>query len=205
MTLSFWLILLAVLVYGLLHSVLASIKIKAQAGHWLGPATDRWYRLVYNFVAVITLLPVLILPVILIDKGIYTIPFPWVLVTLTIQALAGIVLIIGWRQTGISSFLGLQQAFLPEDLTPPRLVTDGLYCYVRHPLYSAGLVIIWLIPIMTWNLLALIIGLTAYVFIGAYYEERKLLSEFGEAYAAYRRQTPMLVPGLKFHIRKQNS
>ena len=49
---------------------------------------------------------------------------------------------------------------------------------------------------MTWNLLALIVGLTAYIFIGAHFEERKLLLEFGDAYAEYRRQTPMLVPGL---------
>jgi protein-S-isoprenylcysteine O-methyltransferase Ste14 len=78
------------------------------------------------------------------------------------------------------------------------LVTDGFYRYVRHPLYTAGLVIIWLIPIMTWNLLALIIGLTAYIFFGIYFEERKLLQEFGESYREYRQHTPMLIPGLKF-------
>ena len=95
-------------------------------------------------------------------------------------------------------FLGMRQAFLPEDTTPPRLVTDGLYRYVRHPLYTAGLVFIWLLPIMTWNLLALNIGLTAYILIGATFEERKLLSQFGETYADYRRKTPMLIPGTGF-------
>jgi protein-S-isoprenylcysteine O-methyltransferase Ste14 len=57
--------------------------------------------------------------------------------------------------------------------------------------------LIWLLPILTWNLLALNLGLTAYVFIGAYFEERKLLLEFGESYAEYRKRTPMLIPGLK--------
>jgi protein-S-isoprenylcysteine O-methyltransferase Ste14 len=47
--------------------------------------------------------------------------------------------------------------------------------------------------------LALIIGLSAYTIIGAYFEERKLLLEFGDAYAEYRRKTPMLVPGLRLH------
>lgn len=51
---------------------------------------------------------------------------------------------------------------------------------------------------MTCNLLALNLGLTAYVLIGAYFEERKLVSEFGEGYAEYRRRTPMLMPGLRF-------
>jgi protein-S-isoprenylcysteine O-methyltransferase Ste14 len=108
--------------------------------------------------------------------------------------LAIFVLIKGLKQTGITSFIGLRQLLLPEDITPPRLVTDGLYLYVRHPLYSAGLVFIWLLPIMTWNLLALNIGLTLYIIIGAYFEERKLLQEFGDAYAEYRQHTPMLIP-----------
>jgi protein-S-isoprenylcysteine O-methyltransferase Ste14 len=197
MTISFWLILLAVLAYGLLHSFLASLKVKAQTHHWFGSSTYLWFRLAYNFIAVVTLLPILILPVILIDKEIYRIPFPWIILTFIIQGLAIIVLIKGLKQTGITSFIGLRQLLLPEDITPPRLVTDGLYRYVRHPLYSAGLVIIWLLPIMTWNLLALNIGLTIYIIIGAYFEERKLLQEFGDDYAEYRRHTPMLIPRIQ--------
>ena len=55
MTLSFWLILLAVLAYGLLHSLLASLTTKAQTRKWIGPTSDRWFRLAYNFIAVVTL------------------------------------------------------------------------------------------------------------------------------------------------------
>jgi methanethiol S-methyltransferase len=194
MTISFWLILLAVLAYGLLHSFLASLKIKAHTHDWFGSSTDLWFRLAYNFIAVITLLPILILPVILIDEEIYRIPFPWIILTFIIQGLAIFILMKGLKQTGITSFIGLRQLLLPEDITPPRLVTDGLYRYVRHPLYSAGLVFIWLLPIMTWNLLALNIGLTIYIIIGAYFEERKLLQEFGDAYSEYRQHTPMLIP-----------
>ncbi len=198
MTLSFWMILLAVLAYGLFHSLLASPTIRYQTRKQAGPTTDRWFRLAYNFIAVITLLPILLMPVLMIDKEIYIIPLPWVILTLTIQALAVIALVAGLRQTGITSFLGLRQAVLLEDTSPPRLVTDGLYRYVRHPLYTAGLVFIWLLPIMTWNLLALNIGLTAYILIGATFEERKLLNQFGDTYADYRRKTPMLIPGLRF-------
>jgi protein-S-isoprenylcysteine O-methyltransferase Ste14 len=198
MTISFWLILVAVLAYGLLHSLLASIKTKARVHHWFGPSIDRWFRLAYNLIAVVTLLPILFLPILLIDKEIYAIHYPWVILTLTIQLLAVILLLVGLRQTGITSFIGLRQLLLPEDTSPPHLVTSGFYRYVRHPLYTAGLVFIWLIPIMTWNLLALNIGLTAYIFIGAFFEERKLLLDFGDAYAEYRRRTPMLIPGLRF-------
>ncbi|MGE5123379.1 MAG: methyltransferase family protein [Acidobacteriaceae bacterium] len=197
MTISFWVILLAVLVYGLLHTLLASLKLKALARSWFGLKSDRWLRLAYNFIAVVTLLPILFLPVLLIDKELYRIRFPWVIITLIIQGIALLVVLIGLRQTGIKSFIGVRQLFLPEDTTPPRLVTHGLYRYVRHPLYTAGLVFIWLFPIMTCNLLALNLGLTAYILVGAYFEERKLLGEFGMAYASYRQRTPMLIPGLR--------
>jgi protein-S-isoprenylcysteine O-methyltransferase Ste14 len=194
MTLSFWLIILTVFLYGLVHSLLASLWAKAQARRAFGSQADRWFRLLYNLIAVVTFLPVLILPVILIDKEIYSIPWPWRLINFAGQALAIILLIVGVKQTGIASFAGLRQLFAPEDLEPPRLVTQGLYRYIRHPLYFAGLLFIWLNPVMTWNLLALNIGLTAYIIVGAYFEERKLLREFGDAYRVYKQKTPMLIP-----------
>jgi methanethiol S-methyltransferase len=202
MTISFWLILLAVLSYGLLHTLLASKKVKTLINNRFGSKTEQWYRLAYNLIAVFTLLPILLLPIIFPDKEIYRIHFPWIILTMAIQLSAVIFLYLGLRQTGITSFIGLRQLLLPEDMTPPRLVTGGLYRFVRHPLYTAGLVFIWLIPIMTWNLLALIIGLSAYIIIGAYFEERKLLLDFGDAYADYRRHTPMLIPGMRLHHRR---
>ena len=197
MTYSFWIILLAVFSYGLLHSILASTRVKAQVRRWFGPKTEHWYRLIYNFIAVITLLPILLLPILLIDEQIYRIPLPWVILTIAIQLFAVVILVLGVKQTGITSFIGLSQLLLPEDTSPPRMVTDRLYRYVRHPLYTAGLVIIWLNALMTVNLLALVLGLTGYIIIGAYFEERKLLLEFGDVYAEYRQRTPMLVPRIR--------
>jgi protein-S-isoprenylcysteine O-methyltransferase Ste14 len=201
MTLSFWAILLAVVAYGVIHSLLASLQAKAQARRWFGPLADRWFRLFFNLVATLTLLPILVLPILLIDKELYRIPSPWRILSLSLQALAVVALLVGVKQTGATAFIGLRQLMLPEDTTPPRLVTGGLYRYVRHPLYTAGLLFIWLFPVMTWNLLALNLGITAYVVIGAYFEERKLLREFGPQYTEYKRKTPMLIPGLIFKRR----
>jgi protein-S-isoprenylcysteine O-methyltransferase Ste14 len=198
MTLSFWLILLSVLVYGLVHSLLASLEIKAHLRQQLSPSINRWYRIAYNIIAVVTFAPILILIVIMPGEVIYTIPAPWLILTSLIQISAIIVLLIGLRQTGMASFLGMRELLSPEDRSQANLVIRGLYRYVRHPLYTAGLVFIWLSPYMTWNLLAVDLGLTIYIFFGAYFEERKLLVEYGEAYAEYRRRTPMLVPGLNF-------
>jgi len=195
---SFWIILIAVLLYGVIHSILASLWMKAKAKHWFGALADRSFRIFYNLFAFLTLLPVLALPVLLIDMLLYAIPFPWVVITLLVQIIALAALVIGLMQTGIASFLGLRQLIQKGENEMPQLVVNGLYRWVRHPLYTAGLLFIWLMPRMTCNLLAINIGLTIYILIGALLEEKKLLREFGDAYVEYHRTTPMLIPGLRF-------
>jgi protein-S-isoprenylcysteine O-methyltransferase Ste14 len=103
----------------------------------------------------------------------------------------------GLIQTDAWSFLGFRQLVQPANANQPaRLVLKGFYRWVRHPLYTAGLVFIWLSPVMTVNVLAMNAGLTIYIAVGAVFEERKLLHEFGPVYAEYRKRTPMLIPGL---------
>jgi protein-S-isoprenylcysteine O-methyltransferase Ste14 len=119
--------------------------------------------------------------------------------TMVLQGLAVIGLMVGIRQTGVGDFTGLSQLLNPSSAAPHRMVTSGLYAWVRHPLYFFGLVFIWLTPVLTWNILALNTGATVYLFTGAWFEERKLLVEFGERYAVYRQKTAMMIPGLKLN------
>jgi methanethiol S-methyltransferase len=197
MTISFWIILVSVLAYGGLHSWLASLNLKGWTAKRFGDAFSRLYRLLYNLIAVITLLPVLMLPIILVDKNIYRIPWPWIAVTLTVQLMGLLTLLAGVIQTGVMKFLGVCQLVRCEGESEPALIVTGLYRWVRHPLYTAGLVFVWLMPWMTWNLLALNIGITIYIVFGAILEEKKLQQEFGAAYIEYRKKTPMLIPGLR--------
>ena len=191
-----WIILFSLIVYGFVHSLLATLAAKARARQWFGPGVDRWYRLVYNIIGIVTFLPVLALVAALPSERLYMIPAPWSYVAMAGQLLALLVLAIGLLQTGIWSFLGFEQMLNPSHNEPAQMVTGGLYRWVRHPLYTAGLAFIWLAPIMTSNLLALNIGLTLYLVVGAIYEERKLVREFGDAYTRYQELTPMLIPGL---------
>lgn len=195
---GFWWILLAMGWYGGLHSLLASTSAKALAERWFGLAGRRFYRLFFNIIVSLTLLPVAALVGFLPDGRIYSIPFPWVLLTLVLQALAGLGLLLGVYQTGGMQFLGLAQLIAPvKEETPARFVSHGLYGYVRHPLYTLGLVIIWLAPGMNWNVLGFNLGITLYILVGIQFEERKLLVEFGQLYADYRRRVPMLLPGIR--------
>lgn len=192
-------ILLACAAYGVVHSWLASNQAKHLAVRWLGqPAYQRFYRLFFSVIGTVTALPLLALTAWLPDRAIYTIPAPWVYGTLLVQALAIIGLLAGVMQTGALAFIGLRQALAPGAARPAdeQLVTNGLYAWVRHPLYTASLLFIWLTPVMTWNILALNLGLTAYLLIGSIFEERKLLQQFGKDYEAYRGRTPRIVPGV---------
>jgi protein-S-isoprenylcysteine O-methyltransferase Ste14 len=102
--------------------------------------------------------------------------------------------VVAFLQTDSLSFVGLRQLF--EEEKSGALVTRGLYRVVRHPLYTFGLLFIWLTPTVSQNSLTVYIGATIYTLIGTYFEERKLLRDFGEAYASYKKSTPMLIPGL---------
>jgi protein-S-isoprenylcysteine O-methyltransferase Ste14 len=196
---SFYWILLSLALYGALHSLLASLQAKALAVGWLGATGKRFYRIFFNIVGAVTFIPVLALVAVLPDARIYAIRSPWLFIALGLQALSVIGLLIAVSQTGLLAFLGLD-ALLPgngQGAQPAQLVTGGLYRWVRHPIYTCGLLFIWLTPVMTWNGLAFNTGITLYFLVGIIFEERKLIKEFGAAYAEYRQRTPMLIPGLK--------
>ena len=189
-----WLVLL-VLLWGLLHSILASLRAKEWARRILAPNLNRFFRLAYNVFSVISFVPVLGVAALIPDQQLYLVPLPWSALMVFGELLAVAVLGIGFLQTDAWDFLGFRQ--LGESDESTKLMTSGLYHYIRHPLYSAGLAFIWLVPRVTVNVMAINIALTVYVIIGAYFEERKLRREFGQDYADYMAVTPMFVPFLK--------
>ena len=192
----FWLTL-AVLVWGIIHSITASLGVKAWIQRVLGDTGVRIYRLAYNLFSVISFLPILWLMIVLPDRTLYQIPAPWVYLSLAGQITSVVFLVVGVLQTDTLSFVGLRQLFEGSE-RPSKMVTHGLYRWVRHPLYTAGLLFIWLTPIMSINSLIVIIAATIYIIVGALFEERKLGREFGAKYSEYKAVTPMFIPFLVF-------
>ena len=76
----------------------------------------------------------------------------------------------------------------------PVFVVRGPYRWVRHPLYLAVLVLIWSCPDMTVDRLLFVLLWSGWIFLGARLEEADLLAEFGDAYRAYCREVPMMIP-----------
>ncbi len=180
--------------YGVLHSLLASLPVKKQLRQLLGPAVDRWYRLFYNGVAVVTLLPLVPLLALLPDQTLYVAPSPWRWLLVAGQLLAVVGLGLAFLQTNPLHFLGLAQLWGGKPQQNGQLVVNGFYYWVRHPLYFFSLLLLWLSPVMTVNLLITYLLISLYFYVGSIYEERRLVIEFGTAYQEYQRCVPRLIP-----------
>lgn len=203
-TSALW-ILVAIILYGAIHSLLAALRLKALARHWVGHQADRWYRLIFNVFAILSLLPVLALPAMLPDETLYKITPPLLYLTLVIQGLAALMILATFLQIDALSFVGLRQLLYgPAKHMPEQLAVTGFYRWMRHPLYTGSMVLLWLTPVMTFNLAVLYLGFTAYFIVGAVFEERKLLQQYGAAYAQYQKDTPMFFPTFQALRRKSS-
>jgi protein-S-isoprenylcysteine O-methyltransferase Ste14 len=76
-----------------------------------------------------------------------------------------------------------------------ELVTSGPYAYARHPIYT-GLLLAMIGSVLARGLAWLLLFLIAFAYFlySARTEEKMMLAQFPEAYAAYRRRTRMLIP-----------
>jgi protein-S-isoprenylcysteine O-methyltransferase Ste14 len=104
-----------------------------------------------------------------------------------------------WAIRALGSFDGLGVRPIRAHLggKPVRelaLTIRGPYRWVRHPLYTMVLVMIWSSPDLTGDRLLFNIGWTVWMVVGSMLEERDLVEAFGDDYIRYREAVPMLVP-----------
>ena len=112
----------------------------------------------------------------------------------------------GWVLVFYSTFLinhfdlfGLRQVWLyfrGEEYTHLPFKLSSLYKYVRHPIMTGVFIGIWFTPVMTVGHLLFAIGMSTYIMIGVYHEEKDLVRNFGERYLSYMRSTAKFFPAL---------
>lgn len=193
---------LAWLGYCALHSLLATLAVK----RWIAlrwPAFNPAYRIVYNGLSVALLLP--IAGLIANHRGpslwAWSGPAAWLANALAVAALIAVV--VTFRHYDGSQFVGWRQWAARRTVMPGTLVAgDGvaeslrlspLHRYVRHPWYSAALVLIWTRDMDAATLVSALV-MSVYFVLGARLEEAKLVVEFGAAYRRYRQRVAGLVP-----------
>ena len=93
---------------------------------------------------------------------------------------------------------GVQQTYfhlVNKKARPPRFVEFAYYRMTRHPIYLGVMLTIWATPEMAMGRLMLAMGLTTYIYIGIYYEEKDLVAKHGSAYLGYQKRVSKLLPG----------
>ncbi|MEW6367626.1 MAG: hypothetical protein AB1714_23595 [Acidobacteriota bacterium] len=179
-----------------LHSLLISITVTRFLERKLGDAY-RYYRLFYNLVALLTLVP----PVWYSTTLHRTMLFTWdgyLSILQWLMRAAGVGLFVaGFMKYSPSEFLGTRQIRrgVNRQAAGPsgRLVSSGILAFVRHPFYSAVILLLWAEDFDAPRLIVNGI-LTSYVIIGTLLEEHKLLLDFGDQYRLYQREVSMFVP-----------
>jgi len=185
-----WIILASTL-FGIQHSGVSSLRVK-------GLIIDRWgkkgYAIIFNFTSVLTLL----IAFLSMNFGnwLYFITEPTLIqpLLLVIGVLFGSAgMYVAYRASKVISVSTV--ADMRTD-RKPELITAGIYSRVRHPLYLATILIfgamtlIYPFPVVFVFALSMI----AYTMIGAYFEERKLVLQYGDEYNGYKKQAGFILP-----------
>jgi protein-S-isoprenylcysteine O-methyltransferase Ste14 len=179
--------------FATLHSLLASLRAKTMARGLMGSKVDPWYPIFFSVIAVITILPLIATLILFPGRVLYVFPSPWIWFLFLAQLLVGIGSLRAFLDAPHRFFIRAQ---LTETNSPAELQLGikGIYCWIRDPFLLSGLLIIWLTPFMTENLLLVYLIITIYLFLGSLHWESRLLAQFGEAYVSYQTKVPRIIP-----------
>tara|TARA_R110000787_G_scaffold31696_11_gene83906 strand:- start:5709 stop:6431 length:723 start_codon:yes stop_codon:yes gene_type:complete len=183
-----------IVLFGVQHTVMARPGFKRALTQWLPVPMERsTYVMATNIVLILIMM--------------FWQPLPGVVwsiesesAALSIHALAGL----GWVIVLISTFLtnhfdlfGLRQVYLnaaKKTYTPVGFREILLYRWIRHPMMLGLLIAFWAIPVMTMSHLLFSLGMTLYIIVGIYFEERGLRAELGQDYIDYQQRTRRVLP-----------
>ncbi len=179
-----------------LHSILIAPTVTDYMKKRLGERF-RFYRLFYNIVSSVTLAPLLCLSISIRGTPVFRWGGPTVIVRYLLLLTSIYLFAAGARHYSLSQFLGIHQINTGQaNYTLSeygRFDTSGILALIRHPWYTAGILIVWAQDISPSTFLINIV-ISIYFVIGAILEERKLLREFGENYRDYQRNVSMFIP-----------
>jgi protein-S-isoprenylcysteine O-methyltransferase Ste14 len=183
-----------VALFGLQHSVMARPAFKQWLSRYMPQAAE---RSTYMFAtAVVT----------------FTLILCWQPITTTVWQADSIIAyntlltlgLLGWALVFYSTFqinhfdlFGLRQVWLyyrDREYTQLPFQINGLYKYIRHPIMTGALIGIWFTPVMSIGHLVFALGMSAYILIGVYHEEKDLVRAFGNKYRAYIQNTAKFIP-----------
>lgn len=191
-----FLLAFAWLLYGAIHSFMASNYFKNFAAKMLGKYF-RFYRLIYNILAFVLLVPVFAIQFSTEREVLWQVSIYQPVIGKFISVWGAILIATALQGYDLSEFSGLN---FNKNQAKNEFKNDGLLKYMRHPIYFGILLLVWgmFIADVSTRSLTGAVAVTIYLFVGIYFEEKKLIEVFGEKYKRYQQDVPMLIPFLRF-------
>ena len=187
---------LVVIAWCVLHSAMISISVTEYLKKRLGPVF-RFYRLFFNLIAILTLIPVALFAYSIQTQVIFHWNGYMRIGQVILLGIAVLLFFLGARKHDARQFLGIRQI---KEGTANKALSDtgeldtsGVLDITRHPWYLGVILFIWARQLDVSAILLNVI-FTAYLIVGTYLEEKKLVGEFGEKYLAYQKRVSMLIP-----------
>lgn len=177
-----------------LHSILNSAGLMRRSG-LLDSAISRYYHFIYSIVAVITLLIAGWITPKWQEFELWRFQGLALVVPVLVWLPAVVVFYLTFRFFNIWHFLGLTALGIGRKSrdSQKKFITWGIYGLIRHPQFTAILMMLWAGRLTDTGLVINII-LSLYLIIGARIEETRLLALYGDQYAQYMKKVPGFIP-----------
>ena len=117
---------------------------------------------------------------------------PW---TMIFRIAGGVFILLG----AVIWFIGALRSDMDNNIADNRLKTDGIYAWVRNPMYSGWWILITGISMMwanAWLLISPFINWTIMTITLKNTEEKWLLDLYGDEYAEYKKRVNRCIPWL---------
>ncbi|MCP4627771.1 MAG: isoprenylcysteine carboxylmethyltransferase family protein [bacterium] len=176
---------------------------------------DRWISLLHRIATGTRKTRTLLTPIGVVIFGVFTslfvilavlvdrwlsLPWPlpsglsWLIATSLIAIGIGV---IAWSAFHFRKVKGTPVPFNP----PPTLVMTGPYQFVRNPMLTGVFLLLFGIGFAIKSLSLVVLYTPLYILANVWelkeIEEPELLKRLGEDYVAYKKQTPMFIPGMR--------
>ena len=186
------------LFFAIFHSILAMGHAKNMAEKLMGK-DYRYYRLIYSLISFPLIVPAYLVWTTYSKSSplIYAIPEDIYPIVILVRLSALGLFFYAALQTDVLEFIGIKHE------KKKSLITRGPYAIVRHPLYLAGILILITNMKMTQIDLLAILLISGYCVAGAFIEEKRLLSVYGDDYIIYMKQVSMFIP-VKWFVKKMD-
>lgn len=187
-------------VFGWLHSLTASNKIKEFARERF-PNFLPFYRFTYNVFSLFTFYLFWELspkP----DVILYDLSPPFDIIILLPQFVSLFALLWTLKFVDGKEFLGISQiqrwkagVYKDEELDETSLLRiEGPYKFSRHPIYLFSILFLLFRPTMNLFYFIFLLCSIFYFSIGSFYEEKKLVERFGDKYVSYQKNVSKIFP-----------